>query len=366
MLDKIKEIDKRFLYAVGALFGFVILLIVIFLVMKLFSGPGKNYNKVEDKLKSAAKAYLEENPSKAPAVSENITLESSTLIAEGHMKELTEYLDDTCSSATVLVMNNGGYYLYLPNLVCSGYSTQHLSTKIIDDHLVANSENPYEDGLYEVENEFIFKGKNVDNYVSFGGLVWRIIKIDENGNLRLIKNSSERSKKQWDNKYNVELGKSYGINDYEHSLLVETLNESYEGVSDKNKVHIIPHEVCVGKRGKKDTTLSYDVDCAEKISGQYMSVVNTLDFPMASLDENCTEVGAGSCVNYNYLDRVISSSWTSIGNADNTYEVFNISGGYSNVLPAKNNLNYSWVIYISGQEPYKSGTGTEEDPYVIG
>ena len=367
MLDKIKEIDKRFLYAVGALVGFVVLLIVIFLVMKLFSGPGKNYAKVEDKLKSAAQAYVEDNPSKAPAVSESITLESSTLIAEGHMKELNEYLDDTCSSASVLVMNNGGQYLFLPDLVCSGYATQHLSTKIIDEHLVANNEDkPYEAGLYQVDNEYIFKGKNVNNYVSFGGLVWRIIKIDENGNLRLIKNSSERSKKQWDNKYNVELGKSYGINDYENSLLVETLNDSYNDVSDKNKVHIIPHEVCVGKREKNNTTLSYDVDCAEKVAGQYMSVVNTLDFPMASLDENCTEVGAGACINYNYLNRVISSSWTSIGNADNTYEVFNISGGYSNVLPAKNNLNYSWVIYISGQEPFKSGTGTEEDPYVIG
>lgn len=366
MLDKIKEIDKRFLYAVGALIGFVVLLIVIFLVMKLFSGPGKDYAKVEDKLKSAAKAYLEDNPSKAPGVSENITLESSTLVAEGHMKELTEYLDDTCSSASVLVMNNGGQYLYLPTLICSGYSTQHLSQKIIDEQLVANSENPYEAGLYEVDGEFIFKGKNVNNYVTFGGLTWRIIKIDENGNLRLIKNSSERSKKQWDSKYNVELKKSYGINDYENSLLAETLTESYNGVNEKNKVHIIPHEVCVGKRAKEDATISYDIDCAEKLSGQYMSVVNTLDFPMASLDENCTQVGDGACTNYNYLNRVISSTWTTIGNADNTYEVFNISGGYSNVLPAKNNLNYSWIIYISGKEPYKSGTGTVEDPYVIG
>lgn len=366
MLDKIKEIDKRFLYAVGALVGFVVLVIVIFLVMKLFSGPGKNYSKVEDKLKSAAKAYLENNPSNAPAVSESITLESSTLIAEGHMKELTKYLDDTCSKASVLVMNNGGHYLYLPNLVCTGYATQHLSTKIIDDQLVVNPENPYEAGLYEVGEEFIFKGKTVNNYVEFGGLTWRIIKIDENGNLRLIKSSPERSKKQWDSKYNVELDKSYGINDYKNSLLVESLNASYETVSDKNKAHIIPHEVCVGKRSKKDKTISYDIDCAEKIDGQYMSVINTLDFPMASLDENCIAVGAGSCTNYNYLSSVISSTWTSIGTADNTYEVFNLSGGYSNVLPAKNNLNYSWIIYISGQEPYKSGTGTAEDPYVIG
>lgn len=365
MLEKIKEIDKKFLIAVGALFAFVVLLIVAFSVMKLMSGPGTNYAKLEEKLKKAAKNYLEDNPNQAPVEDTNITLNSDTLITEGYLKELDKYVKDTCDGS-VLVMNNGGYYLYLPSLECTEYKTEHLAAKIIDEQLVANSTNPYESGLYEVNDELIFKGKNVNNYVQFGGLVWRIVKIDANGNLRLIKNSPERSKKMWDNKYNVELKKSYGINDYEHSNLVEVLNTSYEEVSEKNKVHIIPHEVCVGKRAKNNREISYDVDCAETIDGQYISVVNTLDFPMASLDENCTSVGAGACTNYNYLHGVISTSWTSIATSDNTYEVFNTSGGYYNVLPAKNTLHYNWIIYVSGQEPYISGTGTQEDPYVIG
>ena len=365
MLERIKEIDKRFLIAIGALLGFVVLLILIFVVIKLFSGPGKNYEKLENKLVDAAKDYLSENPSKVPARDESIRLDAKTLIAEGNLKELNEYVDDTCTGS-VLVMNNGGNSLYLPTLECTEYTTQHLSTKIIDDNLVANSEDPYEPGLYEVDGEFVFKGKYPNNYVSFGGLVWRIMRIDANGNIKLIKNTSERSKSLWDNKYNVELEKTVGINDYKNSYLVERLNESYSEVNDKNKAHIIPHEVCVGKRAKTNTDLSYEIDCSEKIDGQYISVINTLDFPNASLDEHCTEVGAGACTNYNYLYSVISSSWTSIGVSDNTNEVFNISGGYSNEKKKKNNLNYSWVIYISGDEPFTKGTGTEEDPYVVG
>lgn len=365
MLDRIKQIDKKFLIIGGVVVGFIILLIILMVVIKLLSGPGTNYSKLEDKLITAAKNYMKENSELIPLEGEQVVLDSSTLISEGKIKELDKYVEDECT-ATVTVMNNGGQSLYLPNLTCTGYQTLQLKTKIIDDQLVIDAENPYEGGLYEVDGEYIFKGKNVNNYVSFGGLTWRIVKIDENGNLRLIKASAEKAKKMWDNKYNVDEKKTYGINDYENSYIRETLIASYEGVTDKNKAHIIPQDVCVGKRSSSDMSISYDIDCSEILSGDYISVINTLDFAMASLDENCTVVGAGACTNYNYLYNTISSSWTTIGSADNSYEVYNISGGYVSTLKAKNSVNYNWVIYVSGEELYTSGDGSESNPYVIG
>ncbi len=364
MVEKLKQLDKKVYIMGGIVLGIIVLLIILLVVIKILSGPGKNYSKLEKKLSSAAESYLKANPDSVPADGESIELDSATLISAGKLKELKKYVDDECTGR-VLVRNNGGLAQYLPHLDCTNYTTQHLYDKVIEDNLVVDSENPYEGGLYEVNGEYIFKGKNVNNYVSFGTLTWRIMKIDENGNLRLIKTSAEKAKKIWDNKYNSDLDKNYGINDYENSYLREVLDQSYKGVTEKNRAHIIPHDVCVGKRAKNNMTLSYDIDCASILEKQYISVINTLDYPMASLDENCKKVGDGACSNYNYLNGTISTSWTSIGVSDNSYEVYDISAGYVSTLRARQTVSYSWVIYLSGQELYTKGSGTAEDPYVI-
>lgn len=364
MSEKLKQIDKKYIIIFGAIVGIIIFVIILMIVLKALSGPGKNYDKLESKLVSAAQDYLKENSEFIPEEGTSTVIDADTLISAKNLKDLSKYVDDTCT-ASVRVMNNGGKSLYLPDLQCSEYKTTHLKEKLIDDQLVVDSDDPYESGLYESEGEYIFKGKNVNNYVSFGGLVWRIMKIDENGNLRLIKNTAEKNKKLWDNKYNVSVKKNYGINDYKNSFILERLNDSYAEVNEKNKAHLIPHDVCVGKRAIDDMSISYSVDCTEMLEGQYISLINTLDYPMASLDENCKNVGDGACSNYNYLKDVISTSWTSIGVADNSYEVFYISSGYVSYLNSNKNNNFSWIVYLSGEELYKGGSGTEEDPYVI-
>lgn len=364
MVEKLKQVDKKYFIILGAIVGILIFVILLMVVLKLLSGPGKDYKKLENKLVKAAQSYLKENNELIPERGTSVVFDAETLISAGNLKELEKYIDDSCT-ASIRVMNNGGESLYLPDLQCTEYKTSHLKAKVIEDQLIEDSEDPYAGGLYKVDSEYIFKGKNVNNYVSFGGLVWRIMKIDENGNLRLVKADAEKSKKYWDNKYNVSVKKNYGINDYKNSYIAEYLNESYNGVNENNKAHLIPHDVCIGKRSVKDKSISYSVDCAEKLEGQYISIINLLDYPMASLDENCKEIGAGSCTNYNYLKSVISTSWTSIGVADNTYESYYISDGYVSYLNSNKNNSYNWVVYVSGEELYKSGSGTAEDPYII-
>ena len=365
MIEKLKQLDRKVYVMGGIILGAVVLLVILLLVIKLLAGPGNNYAKLEQQLVKASQKYLKANPDFVPQDGESIELDSATLVSAGSISELSKHIKDTCTGR-VLVMNNGGNALYLPHLDCTNYTTSHLYDRIIEDSLVADSENPYESGLYEVNGEYIFKGKDVNNYISFGGLLWRVIKIDENGNLRVVKTTAEKAKKIWDNKYNTSVEKPYGINDYENSFLRDTLKQGYDSIAqEQNKMHLIPHDVCIGKRSEKNKDISYDVDCSEVLEGEYISVINTLDFPMASLDENCTTVGAGSCVNYNYLADTITTSWTSIGSADNTYEVYDISGGYVNALRARNTVSYYWVIYLSGQELYTTGSGSAKDPYII-
>lgn len=364
MGEKLKQIDKRFLIIIGAIFGVLILVIVVAVVMKAVSGKNMSYEKIEEKLLKAAGEYVTDGVVDAPEEGTSIVITDKELSDAEYMKELSEYTDDTCTG-TVTVMNNGGLALYIPNLQCKKYMTQQLSSKIIDDHLVTEPiiDGTYQFGLYSVEDEYIFKGKEVNNYVTFGGVIWRIIKIDSNGNLRLIKSSPEEEKIAWDEKYNPEIGKSYGINDYANSYLLEVLNRDYSGFNEENRKHLIPHDVCIGTRGQNDTGISYDFDCSKTLEKQYISTLTTLDVPMASLDENCSSVINGSCTNYNYMVGI--SAWTLNSYADNSYEAFAVQGIVGKRRTNKLS-NYYWVVYVNGDEPYRGGSGTFDDPYVIG
>ena len=364
MSEKLKQIDKRFLIMIGAIFGILILIVVVAVILKAVSAKNLSYEKIEEKLVSAAQNYIEAGEVDAPEEGTSIVITDKELSKAEYIKELSEYTDDTCSGS-VTVMNNGGLALYLPNLQCKNYMTQTLASKIIDDQLVVEPiiDGKYQFGLYSGENEYVFKGTEVNNYVSFGGVIWRVIKIDSNGNLRLIKSTEEELKIPWDNKYNVEVGKSYGINDYANSYLLTTLTKDYEGFNDDNKRHLIPHDVCIGSRSKKDVGMSYEFDCSKVLEAQYISTLTTMDVPMASVDPNCIRVTSGSCTNYNYMAGI--GAWTVNSFADTSYEAFAVSGVVGKRRTNKTD-NYYWVVYVSGQEPYKGGSGTFEDPYIIG
>ena len=69
------------------------------------------------------------------------------------------------------------------------------------------------DGLYEDDDEYYYKGKNVNNYVIYSGRLWRIISIDKESNIKMITEDSQTSL-------------VWGINtDYEKSYVRSWLND---------------------------------------------------------------------------------------------------------------------------------------------
>ncbi len=364
MLDTLKKFDKKFWFVIGGIFGILILVIVAMMVLSALSGPGNDYAKLEEKISKAAKDYVNDEGHTAPEPGQSVEVTTETLVAEGYLKDLSKYLKDTCTG-TVTVMNNGGVGLYLPHLSCSEYQTRTIADEIIDSQLLDDEKaKEYVGGLYKVGDEYIFRGKDVNNHLTIGGVNWRILKIDANGNLRLIKTEPEKTGAQWDTKYNTEADRQYGITNYRTSLILETLENSYNGFQEDNKKHLIPHDTCVGKRPKKNLDISLETDCAEVVEGKYIETLNLTDVPIASLDENCTSITSRSCGNYNYLS-AIDSAWTTISTSDNTYEAY-LTASVADITEARTKQSYYWVIHISGKELYTSGTGTREDPYVIG
>ena len=367
------------------LIGIVVVFFLIVIVAscaRSCSKPGNNYSNTEKKMVSAAKSYYKSHEDELPSKGESKTITANELAEKGVMKPLSKYLKDTTCEGKVNVYNNGGKYLVIPDLVCSEYKTNHLVDAIKKDSLIdtntldstntnttSNSKvsigGDYISGLYEVNGTYVFKGKNPNNYLLIGGIKWRILGIEADGTIRLLKTTSEKRNSYWDTKFNTDLKRSYGVNDYKNSKILEKMNSEYNKFKDENKMHLAPYNVCVARRLSTNLSKDRSIDCTEVLDNQYIGLPSVTDFANASLDENCNNITDGACSNYNYLSDVLIGSWTSTGLLDNTYEVYYINGGIAMRDKASVSSPYNWVIAIKGDELYVSGNGTSDKPYTL-
>ncbi len=370
MTDALKKLDKKFLIIAGSII-LIPLFVIIFLVIMQSCGVKKiTYDKYEEKLVSAAEKYLTKEGGAPSNEAELVTISLSTLVDGKYIKSTEKLLGDSTCNGSVDVRrngssietNNGGFLNYTVNLKCSEYSTTHLVDKLLEDVVTEGS------GLYKINDEYIFKGDKVNNYITFFGNNYRIMSIDENNIIKLVKESTEGTFKIWDNKFNSDASASYGKNIYKDSDILESLISEYKNskkISKSAKKHVVAYDSCVGKRNIGDYSINKELDCSEILEKQVISLINVSDYAMASTDPDCKDANSKSCRNYNYLHHVASSTWTMNAVSNNSYEVYYMSNG----LIAHDNANtyneYNLVIYIDGNELYQEGKGTQNNPYIL-
>lgn len=360
-----KKLDPKFYITCG-----VVILIPIMILIVLFAIRGCNNTKTPEKYEqlmiSAAEKYAKAHKM-FPKKGNQVIIKLDELEKDG-LKSSEKALKDTTCSGSVTITNNSNdlseedYYLYTPYLECSNYKTDYLKDHLLEDITTTNS------GLYQVGKEYIYKGDKVNNYINFFGVDYRIIKIDENNNIKLIKATNQQVSSSWDSKYNIKNNKYSGINSYSDSNIIDRLNEDYQ--KDKTlkkdaKNHIIPTDVCVGKRSINNLSKNITNECSEKIDNQVITLPSVTDIALASYDENCKNLGDLSCTNYNYLADFIDYSWTVDTVLEDTSLVYYISSSDADLETANKYKKYNWVIYISGDELYMEGSGTKDDPYII-
>lgn len=369
MIETLKKLDKKFLIIAGCLIILPILLIIFLAIIQGCSNRKTSYNSYENKMVTAAKKYFNDNDLLPKNESETSSVTLDTLIDRKYIKTTEKLLDETCSgSVTVrnngssIESNNGGFLNYTYDLKCEKYSTVHLIDKLKESITTEGS------GLYLVGEDYIFKGDTPKNYITFYDKNYRIMSIDKDGIIKLIRDESEINSKVWDNKYNTEAKASYGKTIYKDSAILKTLISDYQNkkkISPKAKEHIVAYDSCIGKRNSKDYSINKELDCSEVLEKQVISLVNVSDYAMASLDPECDSIASKSCRNYNYLSSKSLSTWTLNSILDNTYETIYLSSGYYRIENASMYNTYNIVIYIDGNELYTTGIGTSENPYVI-
>ncbi len=362
-----KSYDNKTSYIyiiIGAIF--LILIIVILVVLANGSTKKSSYNEIENKLVNASKNYYKENENLLPVNDGGkVSVDAETLISNNYLKPFSEMTkDDSSCEGYVEVYKSGDEYTYFPTLNCGEkYTTAKLVDNIIENGTVNSG-----DGLYSVNNEYIYRGEFPNNYVSFDGKTWRIIKINNDKSIKMISIEKDVEREVWDDRYNSSNNYYSGINDFRVSRVLEYLNKAYDNntiISKKNKNLLVKEPWCIGKLSQAEAPISNLNLCSDTYDDLYIGLVNVEEVLNASIDKNCINTYNGECTNYNYF-MYIGATWTLNASTDKTFKVFGTTSGTISVRDASNPNVIRPVININSNTVLKKGTGTSSDPYIIG
>ena len=194
------------------------------------------------------------------------------------------------------------------------------------------------DGLYKEDNNYIYKGKNVDNYVKYSGRIWRIVKTIDN-NIKLISSDLDTSL-------------VWGVNtNYTDSLIRNYLNNEstiksyYESLA--NKEILVDTETCI------DNYNEGDYSCNEKVKDK-VGLISIYEYQ-----------NAGGLNSYLNIGKYF---WTSnVDDQNNSWYVY--KGG---TLNNNSNTGKTYFVYgvrptitVKGDTKVLKGKGTIEEPFDI-
>ena len=349
--------------------GFIILLIIIITLVALANNKTKKisgYPDVESRMVAAAKKYYEKYPDQLPNM-ENVpmSIDAEKLIQSSFLKPFSEMVkDNTECTGHVKVYKNDDIYSYFPYLNCgTAYKSTKLGDKLVEQNLVTDG-----DGLYRINDEYIFRGEYPHNYAKFNGETWRIMKINDDGSIKMIQLSKKATKNIWDDRYNNERNGNTGKNDFKISRMLDTLKSGYEEnkyVKKENKELLVKKNWCIGKVSEGGANIADLNLCSETYDNLYIGLITIDEVLITSLDDTCNHIFDGSCTNYNYFDK-INVGWTLTTGSKKTYTVFSANGATIDVKSASSMSVVRPVVNINADVLYNTGDGTKKNPYVIG
>ena len=359
----LKNLDKDMIKKLGIILGSIVAIFVIFVFVKLIIGSRIEYSEVESRMIIAAKNYYKSNADKLPTVSGGkVSVSADTLIENGFLKDLTKLVKDKDAKCTgeVTVTNNNDLLFYSASLNCGKYYETRKLKNVLTENVVTSG-----NGIYNINGEYIFRGDNVNNFITFADRLWRIIKINDDGSIRII-DVTNYYETSWDDRYNSDLENYEGINDYRVSRLKEKLEEVYNNgeLTDDQKSLIVNKNLCVGKRSIDETNNSGSVECSDVVENQPLLLPQPNEFALASLDSKCSKPSDPKCTNYNYMADLKHSTWSAIADSETSYKAFKIN---KSVFLSRTN-NYSYITLVTTINPnvnYVSGDGTENNPYTF-
>lgn len=229
------------------------------------------------------------------------------------------------------------YYRKFHKKSDNGQTIQLLSETIRNNNEVVT----IGDGLYSVSNEFIFKGVAVNNYLMYSGLLWRIVKINNDGSINLVT----------DKIMNEFMWGEEGSN-YNNSQIRKWLNKSDDntGIFYKNlynpETYLKSNLLCLDAVSNLSS-----FKCEKTLTDDYVGMLNVIDYTNSIVD---TET---------YLN--INDEYWLLTMSDSSNAWFVDSDKISKTT-IKDSYGIRPTITLNATVSYESGDGSINNPYKIG
>ncbi|MBQ3021254.1 MAG: hypothetical protein IJD92_03420 [Bacilli bacterium] len=345
--------------------GFVLLFLFLFIISSC--DKEMSIKNLEKMMVDNAKYYYKNHKEELPQNGNIKTVSLVELESLNIIDELETLEEGTTCSGMLTIENNNDYYLYSPSLNCTSntetYKTEKLKDVLLKDLTTTGN------GLYNINNEYYYRGDNVNNYVVFDGLLWRATKINNNNSIRLLE-VTKRESVVWDDRYNSEIKYSSGINDFISNGLNSRIKDTLENIyntedvlSNDAKGFIKATNLCVGKRSLEETINDGTVECSSIIENQYIGLLQVNEYLIASLDTNCINTESTACENYNYLAEIQNPFWTITASTTRSDKVYRINGNI--IESTASNTGMARMVINISENTNVTGKGTEKDPYIV-
>ena len=224
------------------------------------------------------------------------------------------------------------------------------------------------DGLYKDEYEegrYIYKGKDVNNYITFNNETWRIVSIEPDKTIKIMRNAV-LSDRTWDDTNSNNWSRPATLNTYLNgSYLTGTLNATAQS-------QIVAKDFSRGSVTYNDTSLSSSIEDenSKKWNGKVALITASEYIRSNSNQSSCGNMNqvynSTTCKNTTWMFNY-TYWWTSTRITGNTSGVFYVispgSVGYTYA-----NIAYITVrpsVYLSSDIKITGGDGSQNNPYQI-
>ena len=365
-----KDMKKKLMRMMLIVVGVLVVFLIIILIMSFFKNGYKTYEEIEQDLKNAAIEYYEVQSGLLPREEgETITVRANTLADAELMKPLSELREGENCSGRVEVTKVGDNIIYTPYLECGdNYTTKELYKAVLEQGIVISG-----NGLYDLNGEKVYRGDDVNNYVSLDNAIYRIVKVTPDNKLLLILNEVDSTlSSYYDDRYNPAKRFNSGFNDYRISRIKEFLDDLYSSKNDikilskNDKEKLASFNLCIGKRNATETNNTNAIECSDVLENQMIGLLIASDYMNASLDANCKATTDKSCQNYNYLRLKETEWWLLTGNAANDYEAYVVkSNGYIDINTTSGYKKIRPTIMLNNNVMIKSGNGSASNLFIL-
>ena len=254
------------------------------------------------------------------------------------------------------------------------------------------------DGLYADETEagrYVYKGADPDNYIKLGGEMWRIVAVESNGDIKLVKDTFAANKQfdateartsgycsfgdastkgcnAWNQNNNFVNGSYHGEVSGNSQLNTYLNGEYYDSLNSTIKKYIVAYNWGVGPVTVNNTDLAGEVAGENAVTWNgNVALISHSDYMRANSNvSSCgndkdTATNSAVCRTTNWLYVSGSFYWTLSPVGDSTNYVWVICGaGTISTYEAGSSYDVRPSIHITPDIDL-NGSGTKDDPYTV-